>query len=605
MIVPMMKYSFILYHKDYEAFLAQLQELGLVDITVSNWEPTEAEKTLMIDIERQREAMRALNQLRKDPNRKKTEAFDSPQETLEQYVRATAETERLETEIAKTEKEICDLKPWGGFSKTDLDQLKSVGVKLHFYTIYAKDFNQQVDDWKKLYAVEKIAEENGVVYFVIVAGPDTPHVEINANEIKMPAYTWQEREAHLKHLHEDLQTQKALLERAAEGTEELEAYGKQMREQFHLSKVNTSAPREAEGALVLMEGWAPAEDQAKVDTFLETDETAYAIKGEPTSEDDPPVKLKNNGFARLFEVIGDFYSLPKYGSMDMTAFFAPFYMIFFGFCLGDAGFGALYLIAAIIGKFTLPKKYQGLASLVMYLAISTIFFGLLTGNAFGIQLAEQPLFAGLHPYMLSTEQLFPLAIGVGVIHILYAMVIKIWLTTRMQGFRYALSTLGWFIVILSGLVAFGTQSMNVNIGYAPGSIPFWIVTGIGLFFMLFMNSPGKNPFSNFGNGLWETFNNITGLLGDVLSYIRLFALGLSGGILSLVFNKLALEMSPDIIIVKQLVMIIILAIGQGLTLFMSSLSAFVHSLRLTFVEFYKNAGFVDGGRAFNPLRKEE
>ena len=162
------------------------------------------------------------------------------------------------------------------------------------------------------------------------------------------------------------------------------------------------------------------------------------------------------------------------------------------------------------------------------------------------------------------------------------------------------------LVILSGLAAIAFPMLGIGItGYTTGSVPFWIVTGIGLFMMLFMNSPGKNPAVNFGMGLWNTYNDITGLLSDSLSYIRLFALGLSGGIQALVFNRLAMEMSPDIIIVKQLVMIVILAVGQGITLFMASLSAFVHPLRLTFVEFYKNAGFVDGGRAFEPLRKGE
>jgi len=603
MIVPMMKYSFILYHKDYEAFLTQLQELGLVDITVSNWEPTEAEKTLMTDIEHQREAMRSLSQLRKDPNRKKAEAFESPQETLKQYVQATTEVERLENEIAKTEKEISDLKPWGEFSKTDLEQLNKVGVKLHFYTAYAKDFNQRLGEWGKSYAVEKIAEVNGVVYFVIVAGPDTPHVEINANEIKMPAYTWQEREVHLKHLQEDLESQEVLLQRAAEGTEELEAYGKQMREQFHLSKVNTSAPREAEGSLVLMEGWAPVEDQANVDVFLDSDETAYAIKSEPEEDDDPPVQLKNNRFARLFELIGSFYSLPKYGTTDLTPYFAPFYMLFFGFCLADLGYGLLYVVAALILRAKGPEKLKDVMSLLLLCGISTMFFGLLTGNMFGISLVDKPLFAGISQYMVNSNQLFYLAIGVGLVHILYAMTLKVIFTSKLRGFKYAASSLGWIIVILSGLCALLLPDFGIE-GYA-GSISFWIITGLGLFMMLFMNSPGKNPFANFGNGLWNTYNDVTGLLSDGLSYIRLFALGLSGGIQALVFNQLAMEMSPDIIVVKQIVMILILAVGHGITLFMASLSSFVHPLRLTFVEFYNNAGFEGGGRAFNPLKKEE
>lgn len=120
--------------------------------------------------------------------------------------------------------------------------------------------------------------------------------------------------------------------------------------------------------------------------------------------------------------------------------------------------------------------------------------------------------------------------------------------------------------------------------------------------MLFLNNPGKNIFVNFGGGLWNTYNDITGLLSDALSYIRLFAIGLSGGVLAAVFNDLAFGLSPDIPVVGQLVTLIILLIGHGLNLFMSTLSSMVHPLRLTFVEFYKNAGFEASSRTFNPLK---
>ena len=123
--------------------------------------------------------------------------------------------------------------------------------------------------------------------------------------------------------------------------------------------------------------------------------------------------------------------------------------------------------------------------------------------------------------------------------------------------------------------------------------------------MLFFNSPGKNIFVNFGSGLWDTYNNITGILSDVLSYIRLFAIGLSGGVLALVFNSLAAGFVPEgaNIFVRLLVMIPILLIGHGINMFMSTISSFVHPMRLTFVEFYKNAGFEMSMRTFEPLRK--
>jgi V/A-type H+-transporting ATPase subunit I len=104
-------------------------------------------------------------------------------------------------------------------------------------------------------------------------------------------------------------------------------------------------------------------------------------------------------------------------------------------------------------------------------------------------------------------------------------------------------------------------------------------------------------------GIWDTYGMLTGLLGDLLSYLRLFALGVSSAILGMVFNSMAMNMKPDHIIFGPLVMILILIFGHSITLFMSALGAFVHPIRLTFVEFYKNAGFTGGGKRYEPFRK--
>ena len=124
--------------------------------------------------------------------------------------------------------------------------------------------------------------------------------------------------------------------------------------------------------------------------------------------------------------------------------------------------------------------------------------------------------------------------------------------------------------------------------------------------MFFFNSPGKKylPWNFRTRVSGSTYNNVSGLVGDLLSYIRLFAIGLSGGILAMVFNQLAVGMSPDIPVVKQLVMLLILLLGHGINLFMCVLSSVVHPLRLTFVEFYKNAGFEAATRVFTPLKNE-
>jgi len=127
------------------------------------------------------------------------------------------------------------------------------------------------------------------------------------------------------------------------------------------------------------------------------------------------------------------------------------------------------------------------------------------------------------------------------------------------------------------------------------------ILGIGGILVLFLNSPGKSIFLNFGLGLWNSYNMVTGVLGDLLSYIRLFALGISSAILGFVFNSLALSVSGSVIGV--FFMVIILVVGHGINLFMASLGSFVHPMRLTFVEFYKNSGFAGGGKKYSPFRK--
>ena len=141
-------------------------------------------------------------------------------------------------------------------------------------------------------------------------------------------------------------------------------------------------------------------------------------------------------------------------------------------------------------------------------------------------------------------------------------------------------------------------------GFTTSSVAFYVVLGIGAVLMLFFNTPGRNPLLNLGSGVWNFYNNLTGLLSDVLSYIRLFAIGLSGGVLALVFNSLAEGFVPDgaNIVVRILIMLPILLIGHGINLFMSTISSFVHPMRLTFVEFYKNAGFEMATRNFEPLQ---
>jgi V/A-type H+/Na+-transporting ATPase subunit I len=158
--------------------------------------------------------------------------------------------------------------------------------------------------------------------------------------------------------------------------------------------------------------------------------------------------LKNNKFAKHYEIIGNLYELPNHKELDMVPFFAPFYMMFFGFSLGDAGYGLF-----IIGSYYLKRKNLKLKSsltLAQWLGFATVIFGMLTGTFFGINLieAEIPWLERAKAYMINTDQLFNLAIILGAIQIVFGMILKVVNISRMQGFLYSLATIGWLVLII-------------------------------------------------------------------------------------------------------------------------------------------------------------
>lgn len=600
MIVPMMKYDFVLHYDRYEDFLERLRELGLVDITTTGWEPSEDDRQLLVQIEQHRQAARRFEELTARKEFVPGEPFATGEEAFERYREAAREIESLTARIARTRKEADELAVWGAFSPDKLTRLEEAGVELRFFSAYDKDFGDRVAGWRESYLIEEIASRDGVTYFVAVVPPGTD-VAIDAQEMRRPEATRDDKRREAESLEKELEEWNRQLARCVASQDAIAEHEASLRERLRFRQVHSSGRAEADGSLVLLEGWATRETADRVDAMLEEYPDLFYLKSDPTPDDDTPVLLKNNRFARLFELIGGFYSLPRYGTMDLTPYFGPFYMIFFGFCLGDGGYGLIFVLAGLLMRWKGGPKLRQAAGLTVWCGAATVLFGLLTGSFFGVQLAGLPLFAQFREYFLSSEKLFNLAIALGLIQILFGMALKVTVISRQFGFRYALSTIGWMIVIVSTLAAMFLPDLGIR-QFSMGSAAYLACLGAGLFMMLFLNSPDKNPLANFGAGLWNTYNDVTGLMSDVLSYIRLFAIGLSGGVLALVFNDLALGLSPDIPVVGLLVTIIILLIGHGINLFMSSLGSFVHPMRLTFVEFYKNAGFEGSQRPFEPFR---
>ncbi len=603
MILPMFKYSFLVYHGEYEKFLDDIRELGVVDI-IEKKDKTSEEIKEKYDLVKQ--ITTTIKFLQKRGIKQEKQTSTSGKEIFEEMNKLRDEQEEKLQQLNALQKEMSLVRPWGDFLAEDIKKLKEKGIILKFYTCSAKRYQEA---WENEYPVKIIGRQAGNVFFVVVERGDES-IELDAEEMKAPEKSVSQLKFYETKLIEDIQRiEKEFDKHAAHSIKVMEDYRKEVWMTIDYEKVWENTLREADEKVMIIEGWVPEHKTVNFDKYLENEKILY-IKAKPDPENDKvPVLLKNKKFSEKFETLGELYSLPNYNELDLTPFFAPFYMLFFGFCLGDAGYGILIGAAAMVAKRKIKTELKKIMMLIFYLGVSTFFFGLISGTFFGINLyaTKLPVYSSLNTYMEAhgtdiNKLLFNLSLILGGLQIVFGLFLKVINETIQFGLKFALSTVGWIVLIIGGGIVYalsnftGLQAETIN-------ILLYVVLSISGLFIFVLNHPKRNIFVNIGAGLWNTYNMITSVMGDLLSYIRLFALGISSAILGYVFNSLAVSMSGTIPVVSIIVMIIILLIGHSINLFMSGLGSFVHPLRLTFVEFYKNAGFTGGGKKYSAFRK--
>ena len=620
MIVKMLRYDLVLLKQQSEDFIERLRELGLVDITTTGWEPQEKDRLLLVEIDQYQKALDQLEAFAQSEDCVKdgVKPYESAEQAMEAYQKLTQHKASLVAEVARLEKLSEEVTPWGEFDAQMYSKLQSRGVQLRYFVTQTSTYDSSVAEWSQKNPVVEISRTTSSVYFVIVT-VDQSALELDAQEIKAPAFDANGAKAEAQKCEAELKSLSAEFSRVAASMDLLQAKLCTLKSMLQSAKIEGASEQAADGALVVMEAWAEKERAAEVEAMLDDYADVVYLKREPVEEDDTPVKLQNNRFARLFELIGGMYALPKYGTLDLTPFFAPFYMLFFAICLNDAGYGAMILLAGLALYLKGGESMRQASMLTMFCGGATVLFGGYTGSLFGMSIPDMLGYENIadSPFLDFQGQFFTWWLALGVFQILLGMLLNICFKSKYFGITSVFGQLGWFIILLAACLAGGLSMLNeawVIPFFTTSSPAFYAALGVGAVFMLLLNDIHRNPVVNFFSGLWDAYNNITGLLSDVLSYIRLFAIGLSGGVLAVVFNSLALGLtglSEGIgefgvgTIFQILGATAILLVGHGINLFMSAISSFVHPMRLTFVEFYKNAGFEIGNRSFEPVKKIE
>lgn len=601
----MQKYAFMVYHKEYDSFLHALRDLGVVHVKETKSIANHVEIQEML-AERKRVA--AVLQYFKKLNDEQKDAVLPPAkdlsktEGLQLVEKVEALQEKKAHLLAEKQvllKDIAYMELWGDFSYTAIGNLKEAGYVVTFFNCPASRFEPE---WIEKYNAFLINNAQSVSYFVTITKEGEP-VDIEAERPKMPDRGLGVLSAAYRQLQDNAeQTDNKLKQIAASEYNTLEALDKHLQNEFNFANVQVQTERQADDKLMFLEGWT-TKDQAQ-NLEAELDKKGYFFQQSKVEENDKvPIKLKNNAYARLFEPLTRLFSLPNYAELDPTPMLAPFFMLFFGLCFGDGGYGLLVLLAGTFLKKKVGPDMRPFLALAQYLGGTTILVGILTGTFFGVALVDVPALKAVKEYFLTTNNLMTLSIVLGLIHIVFSKCVAAYKIKVQRGLKYSLAPWAWVFVIVSLLLVFGLPALDIQLSQTLIYVCYGIAGVSGLVVLLY-NSPGKSIFLNMGSAIWTAYNVASGLLGDTLSYLRLFAIGLAGGILGGVFNMLAIDTTSGLpVVVRIPLMLFILLVGHGMNIALCAISSLVHPIRLIFVEYFKNSEYEGGGIAYLPFKK--
>ena len=614
MITKMKKLALLVYHKEYAAFLEKLREVGAVHI-----QERESGAVESPEMEQKLSAAARYTRIVKRLEACAIEFLEPAGDAST----ATAIMDKVETLVADIEqhkalqqildKDIATLEPWGNFDYSNVEKLQEAGYELKFFVTSAKSYQSE---WESDYNAILVTEKQSRNYFVTLT-PQGTIIDIDAEPAKLPTASLTALENELATVNARIEElEKELAQVAQSGLNTVKAAQEAQKRDIEFTKVMLGGEKVSGDKLVMLEGWVPEESVDSLKAMLDKSGAFYELRAARRG-DNFPVKLKNNAFTRMYEVLTKMYGMPSGTDFDPTPIVAPFFSLFFAFCMGDAGYGLLMVLFGFLLKKKLSKNLAGMMNLVITLGIFTTVMGALLGTFFGMSLLEFTgipqsirdfIIAGDVELMGSTyDKQMLLALGIGVLHISIAMTVKAINSTVFFGFKESLSAWGWWLVVVGGVIV-GTLTF---LSVIPAGISKWAfiaVGGIGALGIYVLNNLRRNILVNIGAGLWDTYNMASGLLGDILSYIRLFALGLAGGMLGATFNSLALMVVEGQegfgVVLGWVGFGLIILVGHTLNIAMSCLSPFVHPLRLTFVEYFKNAGYEGKGEEYKPFKNE-
>ena len=543
-------------------------------------------------------------------------------EIVKQVEELEAQLNSIGLKVSQYKNEIAELEPWKSLSSVYRSaEQDRVQAKLGVFSFdnYADCLEKVKTEGVNL-AIEKVSEgENEVRVAVVYLRDDSAKVsdilnEFSFKEVILPDYSDAPAKliADRKKAIAELQAEKKDLSKAAAY---LSLYDEKLKIIFDYltwerDKLAARLSAGESRSAFYLQGWMDKDRVADLKKKLkQISSYVYLTELEPDEGEEPPVALKNKSFISPFETVTNIYGAPKPDELDPTPYLAPFFILFFGICLSDAGYGLLLALLswAAIKIMKIPRAKQGMFRLLIYAGVVTFIVGVLFGGYFGIVLDDLP--AGtVRDFLLSLRVIDPVknpltmlvfSLILGGMQIVAGLLINLYYRLQRKDWGKAFDTGAWLFFIF-GIVVWLVAGQVLNSSGLAAAGKYWIYAGI-VILVLTQGRSTKNLFLKIPMGVLSLYD-IVGYFSDIMSYSRLLALGLSTGIIAMVVNLVAFLFKDMIPYIGWLVAIVILVGGHLFNLAINALGSFIHSGRLQYVEFFPK--FMEGGgERFKPLVK--
>jgi len=605
MIVPMKKVSVIVQAYNKHSMLKALRKEGVIHIYTEKvrTEKSEVLKKKYDEFAQVRSSIIDLS-AGKPPKKQKAVSEEVFVELHERYLQLLEKKVELEEEVSKDKATIDLLRPWGDFDPQEITQLKSEGISLAFYTIKKNDLKAldssiSYIELAPLGVLQAIAVVDAVLDNVVGA------TRLNPPELGLS--TLEDRNAY------DKQRLVEIAENIKEASVYLDAYQYRMdRIEQEIRFDQVDATSDGGDDLSWISGFLPAPEEKVFSKMASSQGWGYLIV-DPSEEDNPPTQVKyvkGIGIIKpVFDILG---IVPGYRENDISLWFLLFFTLFFAMIIGDAGYGLVFLLIATALHIK-GKKANTMVLLIYVLGMGTIVWGSLTGTWFGSKMilesvpflqklvipsiSNYPELFGLDA-VSAQSQVMKFCFIIGTVQLSLACVLNIVHKAPKKDLSL-FADIGWMIDIL----ALYFVVLQLVIG-EPSN--FAIVAGaVGFGFLLVVVFGSQGPGIPFGKGLvsglgglFTTFLNTISSFSNIMSYIRLFAVGMASVAIAQSFNSIASGMMDGFAVVAG---VLVLILGHSLNLVMGLLSVVVHGVRLNLLEFSGQLGMEWTGISYEPF----